>query len=107
MGHPYQFGIEEELFLADAGTRGAPGPPLTAFHDAAHRQLPKAERELLQSQIEIASPPSKNFADARAVLADLRQSLAALAQEHGLLLLASGTHPLAVWDEQENTKKER
>jgi glutamate---cysteine ligase / carboxylate-amine ligase len=103
----FQFGIEEELFLADAQTRGTPGRSLTAFHDSVHRQLPKAERELLQSQIEIASPPSKSFAEARSFLADLRKKLAEVALDHGLLLLASGTHPLALWGQQQNTEKER
>jgi glutamate---cysteine ligase / carboxylate-amine ligase len=107
MDSDFQFGIEEELFLADAETRGTPGRSLTAFHDAVHRQLPKAERELLQSQIEIASPPSKSFAEARAVLAGLRNKLADVAREHGLLLLASGTHPLAMWGQQKNTEKDR
>jgi glutamate---cysteine ligase / carboxylate-amine ligase len=103
----FQFGIEEEMFLADAQTRGTSGRSLTAFHDAVHHQLPKAERELLQSQIEIASPPSKSFAEARSVLAGLRTKLADVAREHGLLLLASGTHPLAMWGQQKNTEKAR
>jgi glutamate---cysteine ligase / carboxylate-amine ligase len=107
MANHFQFGIEEELFLADAATRGTPGRSLTAFHDTVHRHLPKAERELLQSQIEIASPPSGSFAEARSVLADLRKKLAGVAQDHGLLLLASGTHPLAMWGQQKNTDKER
>ena len=107
MGFPYQFGIEEELFLADAETRGTPGRSLAAFHDDVHRQVPKADRELLQSQIEIASPPSQSFSEARCVLAESRTKLADVAREHGLLLLASGTHPLALWDQQENTKKAR
>ena len=107
MEHHFQFGIEEELFLADARTRGTPGNSLTEFHDTVHHHLPKAERELLQSQIEIASPPSRSFAEARTVLADLRKKLAEVAQDHGLLLLASGTHPLAMWGQQRNTDKER
>jgi carboxylate-amine ligase len=107
MDSHFRFGIEEELFLADAHTRGTPGRSLTAFHESVRHQLPKAERELLQSQIEIASPPSKSFAEAHSVLADLRKKLAGIAQDHNLLLLASGTHPLAMWGQQKNTEKQR
>ena len=92
----FRFGIEEEFFLADAVTRGTPGRSLKAFHKAVHQQLPKAERELLQSQIEIASPPLSSFAEARSILFDMRGHLARVARDHGMLLRASGTQPLAM-----------
>ncbi len=107
MDGSFQFGIEEEFFLANAITRGTPDRSLDAFHAAVHRKLPEAERELLQSQIEIASPPSTSFAEARSVLSGLREQLAAVGRDHGLLLLASGTHPLAQWSQQEETEKAR
>jgi carboxylate-amine ligase len=103
----FQFGIEEELFLADAITRGTPGRSVKAFHAAVRRHLPKTERELLQSQIEIASPPTANFAEARSYLAGLRVDLAKLGRDHRILLLASGTHPLALWSRQRKTEKAR
>lgn len=103
----FQFGIEEEFFLADAITRRTPGRSLKAFHAAAHRQLPEVEHELLQSQIEIASPPATSFAEARSVLAGLRARLAGIARDHQILLLASGTHPLARWSLQKKTEKAR
>ena len=37
------------------------------------------------------------MAEARAELRDLRQTLAAVAAEHGLAILAAGTHPTALW----------
>jgi glutamate---cysteine ligase / carboxylate-amine ligase len=106
--HRFRFGIEEEFFLADAVTRRTPARrTLDAFHAAVHRLLPDVDRELLQSQIEIASPPSENFAEARSVLAGLRADLAQMARDHRMLLLASGTHPLARWDQQRKTEKAR
>jgi glutamate---cysteine ligase / carboxylate-amine ligase len=104
----FRFGIEEEFFLADAITRRTPvSRSLKAYHEAVHRHLPDAERELLQSQIEIASPPSDNFAEARSSLADSRTNLAQIGKDHRILLLASGTHPLARWDQQNETEKSR
>lgn len=103
----FQFGIEEEFFLADAITRGTPRRSVRAFHAAVRRHLPDVERELMQSQIEIASPPTTSFAQARSVLAGLRSRLAEIGADHRILLLASGTHPLARWSRQSKTEKAR
>lgn len=104
MTHPaYRFGIEEEFFLADAETRGTPRAGVRGFHAAARALLPAAERELLQSQIEIATPPLSDVADARAALGGLRRGLAEIGRAHGLLVFAAGTHPTAAWDEQRAT----
>ena len=107
MDGSFQFGIEEEFFLADAITRGTPGGSLEAFHATVHRELSDVERELLQSQVEIASPPTTSFTEARSVLSGLREQLAAIGRNHDILLLASGTHPLAQWSRQQKTEKAR
>ena len=107
MDTSYRFGIEEEFFLADAGTRGTPRRSVKAFHAAARARLPSVERELLQSQVEIASPPSTDFGEAREVLAGLRTGLAQVGRENGILVLASGTHPVARWSRQVYTEAER
>jgi carboxylate-amine ligase len=103
----YSFGIEEEYFLADATTRGTPRRTVKTFHAAIRTRVPSAERELLQSQVEVASPPATAFAEAREVLANLRASLAKVGREHGILVLASGTHPIARWSRQTHTEAER
>jgi len=107
MSADYRFGIEEEFFLADAATRGSPRRSVKAFHREVHDRLPKVERELLQAQLEIASPPSVSFAETRSTLARLRADVAGIGEGHGILLLASGTHPLARWTRQSHTRKDR
>ncbi len=107
MAERYRFGIEEEFFLADASTRGTPTGKLKGFHRAAKARLPEAERELLQLQVETASAPTDDFAEARAALAGFRSGLGAVAREHGLVLFAAGTHPAARWSRQRRTDKER
>ncbi|MCF4125231.1 carboxylate-amine ligase [Methylobacterium sp. SyP6R] len=102
-GPAYRFGIEEEFFLADAATRGTPRSGVRGFHAAAKSLLPAAERELLQSQIEIATPPATALEEARAGLASLRRGLAEIGRAHGILVLAAGTHPGAAWDAQRPT----
>ena len=102
----YRFGIEEEYFLADASTRGTPRRT-QPFHDAVRARIPSVERELLAAQVEVATSPTDNPAAARAQLTELRAGLAEVGREHGLLVLASGTQPLARWDRQRQTRKER
>ena len=107
MDASYQFGIEEEYFLADAATRGTPEREAAAFHEAAQARLPAVERELLQAQVEVSTKPSTSFDEAREALGALRAGLAAIGQEHGILVLAAGTHPVAHWSQQSQTQKGR
>lgn len=107
MSETYGFGIEEELFLADAETRGTPRGEIEAFHEVAATRFDAVSHELLQSQVEICTPPLTDFAQARDRLRTLRAGLADVAREHGLLVFAAGTHPLARWAEQEGTQAER
>jgi len=108
MAASYRFGIEEEYFLADAAGRGTPGSAaLDAFHAAARARVPRVERELLQTQVEGSTPPATSFAEAREVLGAIRSGLAEVAAEHGVLVFAAGTHPLADWSRQRLTEKER
>ena len=53
MNTSYQFGIEEEYFLADATTRGTPRRTVKAFHDAARARLPQ-----VAEWVEAASHPA-------------------------------------------------
>ncbi len=103
----YRFGVEEELFLADVRTRGTPGRRAAAFHAAVSKRLERVEPELLQSQIEISSPPSASFAEAHAILSELRNDLADIGRQHGVLVFAAGTHPVARWSRQRSTQAER
>jgi len=101
MSDPYRFGIEEEYFIANARTRHAAKVLPRAFLKEIGAALPDAVRpEMLQSQIEVATPPSQELGQAKELLGGYRRMLAAIGDEHALLVLASGTHPLARWDTQ-------
>ncbi len=65
------------------------------------------ERELLQSQIEVSTKPSTSFAEAHEALGALRAGLAEVGRDHGVLVLAAGTHPVARWSRQAQTQKGR
>jgi carboxylate-amine ligase len=102
------FGIEEEYFLVDPRTRNAVARVPRHFLKACRKRLGSAiAPELLQSQIEIATPVLRDDVQARQVLCELRRGLADVARALGYRLLAAGTHPLAAWTEQRSTAKPR
>jgi glutamate---cysteine ligase / carboxylate-amine ligase len=104
----FQFGIEEEYFLSDAKTFQAPSEtPDSLFHAADLGTTGHISREFLQAQIEVATEPHCNARTARRELLRLRQSAAAAAAEHGLAILACGTHPLAAWRNAVQSPKDR
>src|SRR4030095_12747683 len=61
----------------------------------------------LQPRVRVTPSPPDNMADARAELRELRQTIAAVAAEHGLAILAAGTHPTGAWRSAQQTNKER
>ena len=106
--HDYRFGIEEEYFLSDAATRLAVSNISPQFIASARLMFPhEVQREMLQCQIEVATLPTTDVSESRDRLAVLRRELSGLAGEHGLLLMASGTHPSATWLKQRVTAAAR
>ena len=108
MADEYSFGIEEEYFLVHADSKLVVCDMPEAFFKAAETATKgRVSREFLQSQVEVVSSAHTSLADARAELRHLRHTLAAVAAEHGLAILASGTHPTALWTASLQTAKER
>ena len=109
MGHfEYSFGIEEEYFLSSAKTGNLVAHAPKRLLNAARDKLGDAvTAELLQSQIEIASPIFHSMDEARDSMARLRSQLAELVATMGLRLTAASTHPLGAWREQTATEKPR
>ncbi|HEY8565548.1 MAG TPA: carboxylate-amine ligase [Beijerinckiaceae bacterium] len=95
----FRFGIEEEYFVNDAEKRDAARGRMQEFQKVCLSRFDGAvQREMLEPQIEVATPPSADFAEARAYLAQHRRSIADCAAEFGLTVMASGTHPVAAWN---------
>jgi carboxylate-amine ligase len=80
---------------------------LAAFHKAARARLKVAEREIIESQVEVSNPPLTSFSEAAGTLGALRSGLAEIGGEHGIKVFEAGTHPIARWSRQSHTKKER
>jgi len=104
----YTLGMEEEYFLFDAKTRHAVRRVDKKFLSQAQKQLgDHVMTEMLQLQIEVATPPCASMKEVRIYLAHYRRTLGRLAAAHKLGLAALGTFPLAYWPEQIVTPKAR
>ena len=98
MSWDFKFGIEEEYFVNDAAKRDVAKGKIREFFASCRDQLSEdIQPEMLEPQIEIATKPMVDFAEARTQLAGLRSSVGAIARDYNLSIMASGTHPLAVW----------
>ncbi len=103
-----KLGIEEEYLLIDPISGDLVRTPDPAFMDACRAALDgQVTHELLQAQVEVATPPCATVAEAQAELARLRREVAAAAHAHGMAIAAASTHPFAHWTEQHNTEQER
>ncbi|WP_300299572.1 carboxylate-amine ligase [Ferrovibrio sp.] len=104
----YPIGIEEEYFLAEAETKNAVARMPKALIRRARGALgEQVTPELLQSQIEIATPICHSIDEARNHLRRYRRALRDATAEFDLEVFAAGTHPMAEWNEQQPTDKPR
>ncbi len=104
----YTLGMEEEYFVFDAKTRHAVRRANKKFLSHARKKLGNhVMTEMLQSQLEVATPPCASMDEARGHLSHYRRTLGQLAAEHKLGVAAMGTFPLAFWPEQMVTRKAR
>jgi glutamate---cysteine ligase / carboxylate-amine ligase len=98
----FTVGIEEEFALVDPETLLLV-PRFELLRDAAASDPVLATSiagELISSEIEIRSGAGSDVEDARSRQADARRRLFALARDHGVVLGATGTHPLSDYREQ-------
>lgn len=104
----YSIGIEEEFFVFDTATRRAVRHLDKKFLKTAQDALGNAlKTEMLQSQIEVATPPCTSMSEAREHLMRYRRTLAEAGRARKIGIAASGTFPLAFRDEQRVTPKAR
>ncbi len=102
-------GLEEEFALLDPRTLDLV-PRFEELRDAAAASDPELSEgitgELISSEIEIVSGRGEDLHDAQARQRDRRRRLFALANDHGIVLGSTGTHPWADYREQRNIDTE-
>jgi carboxylate-amine ligase len=104
----FTVGLEEEFALLDPDQLGL-SPSFEQLKLAAASDQLLAESiagELISSEIEIRSGRGEDFAAARAAQRDRRRRLFTLANEQGVALGATGTHPWSDYRQQHIIKTE-
>ena len=89
---PWSLGVEEELMLVDAGTLE---PSRDGFSRVFGEATERIKPELFESFVEITTTVVETPEEAEAELRALRLEVAERAAEHGLAVLATGSHPTA------------
>ncbi len=101
-------GVEEEYQVIDPETReltGRAGHIMSQTQAAAEDT--NVQREVYQSQIEIATPVCESLAEARTELLQARHTIITAAEKTGSVIAAAGTHPFSDWRDQDVTTKVR
>jgi carboxylate-amine ligase len=104
----YTIGIEEEYFLVEAATKLVTRDmPKTFLDIAKNATAGQVMGEFLQSQCEVATLPHHDIRTAHTELQHLRQTVGKIAADHGLAIIAAGTHPTADWGRAQQSEGER
>jgi carboxylate-amine ligase len=99
-GTPFTLGIEEELMICDGESL-----ELAQAIDVILGDLPddlpgEVKPELMQSVLEVATPPCADITEAAGQLRALRRTVREVAARNGLAIGAAGTHPAALYADQ-------
>ncbi len=107
-GRTLTVGIEEELMILDAATLEL-SPSVHVFVERAEqlRLAGALKTELMASVVELATPTCESVDAAIEHLRELRRAAGSIAQENGLAVAASGTHPVSRPQDQEIAPEER
>ena len=97
-GPSFTLGIEEELMILDGESLDLTNE-IEAVLDAYDGDG-DVKPELLQSVLEIATPPCKDIREAGTSLRALRREVGDAAGRHDLAIGSAGTHPFAMWEDQ-------
>jgi carboxylate-amine ligase len=88
---PWSLGLEEELFLVDAGSLAT----VPAFSQLAGEGDERLKPELFECFVELTTPVVVDAREALTVLRRLREELAQRGRASGVAIHAAGTHALA------------
>jgi carboxylate-amine ligase len=100
-GRDFTVAVEEEFALLDPDTLSLDNRFEELQALAAGREVEShLVGELIASEAEVRTGRSESFAEAAAKMGERREQLSALADELGVLLGSSGTHPWSPWQAQ-------
>ena len=100
-GRDFTVAVEEEFALLDSDTLSLDNRFEELQALASGREVEShLVGELIASEAEVRTGCSESFAEAATKMGERREQLSALADELGVLLGASGTHPWSPWQAQ-------
>lgn len=103
----FTIGIEEEFQMVDRHT-GQLRPRIHTILEKGRALFgEQIKPEMLQSTVELISDILPDIPTARREMRDLRARLARLVGEEGLALISAGTHPTALWQNEQRSPYER
>src|SRR5271157_4819130 len=98
----FTIGIEEEYQTVDPVTRDLRSHIHAEIVEKGRLMLHEhVKPEMHQSVVEIGTGVCQNVSQAKAEIGMIRQQMITLARQNGLRLSAGGTHPFALWRDQE------
>lgn len=106
MPQKFTIGIEEEFQLVDPATRELKSHIEEMLAAGAHLG-DQIKPELHKSVVEVGTPVCESIREAREAVKGLRRSLVRMAEASGVRIVASGTHPISHWKDQEITDRIR
>ncbi len=102
---PYTLGVEVELQIVDRETHEL--TPKASQLISRWGESPKVQPEIFQSMLEMSTGICRSPADAERDLRATAVPLLALAREHGVRFISTGTHPTARYQERKLFPSER
>jgi carboxylate-amine ligase len=102
-GDPFSLGLEEELFLVDAGTGRLVNDGAQVLDQLGELARGEVKGELHRSQVELITGVCGTVEEAVAELSELRRAVL----DTGVGVLAAGTHPTAVEGDSMTTEDSR
>ena len=104
----FSIGIEEEYMLVNPESGDLVRKVPRSLMPAMKRKLgDTVSPEFLQAQVEVGTPPCKSVGEAQRELASLRGTVAEVAAQHDMAIIAASTHPFADAHDQHITNKAR
>lgn len=103
----FTLGVEEEYQIVNPETRELHPSSASILARTQDSLGDEVQPEVYLSQIEIATPVCKTLTDVRRELLRLRGEVIAAAAKDGNAIVAAGTHPFSLWEDQQVTPKDR
>lgn len=104
---PLTIGIEEEYQIIDPETRELTSYVQQLMNRGRVTLGDQLKQEFMQSQIEVGSHVCRNIEEARQEIIRLRRTVNSVAEEHGRVIAAAGTHPFSRWQDQKFSEGQR